>query len=604
MADKPTLKYTTTGTPVSFTQPANVGINFKWYVESVCTNASKKTWEIRYFLLVQSSKDISYASAEWSLPFGNDKYVGAYLRNSDGTKGTQAIPGDDKLHILYLEGDRARNGYIVDTQTAKGTSDVEELPSRQFLLYTSKDSETEKIWSYTGNIKFGGISTTSPSITEFSVLSRTKTSIKIGYRFSAPYLSTVRMKLNGTDVSVTQDVDVGYHEYTFTNLTEYTDYSVAVFVECQNGKTTSESTTTKTLPTYATSITCADNVYVDEGDTANLSVTVSPNNASEKKVRFRNQSNTGYSFNGNSSYKGTEATIRGNNEEGQSVPYELTVDTIDGSFLSKTVNVYVCRPAKSIAPNVSTKKMTIGQTYAISYTIYPIGSTDKTVTFTSSDTDVATVSGGVVTAVSAGTAIITLSLARRVGDPVTSSVLVEVVSTETTNDDIAFAPDFMTAEFVDSVFQNLNFYRSRLMSFNEITGNDYAWARNLDIPVFNPPDTNGFLTNPYDTRNVLNQIESCMSDLFDAIMTINEGDGYEDCRTAYAAFGHEEQHGGFEEFVFSRFYWGEMETIDDETLINDAVVLEPQSVVERWVSFGGGRYTAKIAEFLYINGAM
>lgn len=87
------------------------------------------------------------------------------------------------------------------------------------------------------------------------------------------------------------------------------------------------------------------------------------------------------------------------------------------------VNV-VSNPIINITPDVTELDMIAGDTYEVLYTLTPENPSDRTVRWSSSDTSVATVEGGVITAVSAGDATISIT-GGKVGseiDPVTIKV--------------------------------------------------------------------------------------------------------------------------------------------------------------------------------------
>lgn len=92
----------------------------------------------------------------------------------------------------------------------------------------------------------------------------------------------------------------------------------------------------------------------------------------------------------------------------------ITATTVDGSFSSKCV-VTVNSPAQHVDLNKSTLSIVEGTTSKLSATVYPLNSTQRTLSWTSSDSNVASVDQqGNITAVKAGTATITVSVAAGV----------------------------------------------------------------------------------------------------------------------------------------------------------------------------------------------
>ena len=149
------------------------------------------------------------------------------------------------------------------------------------------------------------------------------------------------------------------------------------------------------------SVSLQGSLTLTEGDTQKLTPTVSPSNASVKTVTW-------------TSYDSTVATVDQNGfvtavAEGSTT---IRVTTDDGG---KTATCDVTVKARvihvtGVSLNKTSLTLTEGETATLSATVTPADATDKSVTWTSGDTSIATVSSdGVVTAVKAGTATITVT---------------------------------------------------------------------------------------------------------------------------------------------------------------------------------------------------
>ena len=141
---------------------------------------------------------------------------------------------------------------------------------------------------------------------------------------------------------------------------------------------------------------------LDTGDTAVLTATVSPSNATDKGVSW-SSSNTGVATvdrSGNVRAVGAGTAV-------------ITVRTDDGSYTAKcTVTVKSDVKVEKISLSPSTLTLDKNSTYKLTYTISPSNAENKGVTWKSSDSSVARVdSTGRVTAVSVGKATITVTTA-------------------------------------------------------------------------------------------------------------------------------------------------------------------------------------------------
>ena len=104
----------------------------------------------------------------------------------------------------------------------------------------------------------------------------------------------------------------------------------------------------------------------------------------------------------------------------------ITVRTTDGSNLSSTCTVNVQVSATSVALNMTSAEMTVGGVLQLTATVLPTNATNRTVTWKSSNTSIATVnSSGLVTAKSPGSAIITATTTDGTNLSATCSLLVK-----------------------------------------------------------------------------------------------------------------------------------------------------------------------------------
>ena len=150
-----------------------------------------------------------------------------------------------------------------------------------------------------------------------------------------------------------------------------------------------------------TSVTLApETLSIEEGKTAELTATISPANASDQQFSWDVKDTEIASVYGYTSETKTVTALK----EGQT---QITV-TVDGQTASCTVTVTPRTiSVESITLNKTQLSLVKGATETLTATVLPTTATDKAVTWESSDTAVATVKDGIVTAVAAGNATIT-----------------------------------------------------------------------------------------------------------------------------------------------------------------------------------------------------
>ncbi|MFR0558996.1 Ig-like domain-containing protein, partial [Pseudoscardovia radai] len=133
-----------------------------------------------------------------------------------------------------------------------------------------------------------------------------------------------------------------------------------------------------------------------EGDSATLTATVAPSNATDKTVTWKSSDDSVATVsNGKvTAVKAGTATITATSSNGKSATATVTVNPA-------TV------PVTGVTISTDSLKLVEGQNGTLTASVTPSNATDKTITWSSSDDSVATVNGGIVTAVKAGTATIT-----------------------------------------------------------------------------------------------------------------------------------------------------------------------------------------------------
>jgi len=136
------------------------------------------------------------------------------------------------------------------------------------------------------------------------------------------------------------------------------------------------------------------------GDTLKLTATVAPTNASNKRISWSSDKIGVATVDTNG-----KVTAKGN---GTAV---ITATTLDGNMTATctiTVTTLVVIPVTSVAVTPSNLSLGIGSTSTLTATVLPVNATNKKVTWTSSNSNIASVdANGVVTAKAKGIIIIT-----------------------------------------------------------------------------------------------------------------------------------------------------------------------------------------------------
>ena len=194
--------------------------------------------------------------------------------------------------------------------------------------------------------------------------------------------------------------------------------TTTITVTTEDGSKTATCSVTVNAKVYPVTGVSLDKTTatLTEGETLTLTATVNPSNATNKNVSWKSSNTSVATVSGGkvTALKAGSATI--------------TVTTEDGSktaTCSVTVNAKVY-PVTSVSLNKSTATLTEGETLTLTATVNPSNATNKNVSWKSSNTSVATVSNGKVTAVKAGSATITVTTEDG-GKTATCSVTVKAI---------------------------------------------------------------------------------------------------------------------------------------------------------------------------------
>ena len=169
-----------------------------------------------------------------------------------------------------------------------------------------------------------------------------------------------------------------------------------ITAKTSNGKTASCNITVPVIDTTGITLNVTS-LSINKDSTTTLSATVLPANATDKTVKWRTDKS--YIASVDSSGKihansaGT-ATITAETNNGKTAACKVTV-------IDPTIK------AASITLNISSLKLTPGESYTLLAHVLPEQSINKSVTWTTSNKAVASVSNGKVTAIALGTATIT-----------------------------------------------------------------------------------------------------------------------------------------------------------------------------------------------------
>ena len=213
-----------------------------------------------------------------------------------------------------------------------------------------------------------------------------------------------------------------------TNKTVTWTTSSSTIATVVNGKVTGKKAGTVTITAKAGNKTATAKITVKEiavtsvtlnkttlslnvGSSATLTATIKPTNATNKTVTWKS-SNT------------SVATVSGGKITGKKAGTAKITATAGGKTATATVTVKTVAVTK-VTLNKTSANVNVGSSVTLTATVSPSNATNKTVTWTTSDSKIATVSGGKVTGKKAGKVTIT---AKAGGKSAKATITVKTVA--------------------------------------------------------------------------------------------------------------------------------------------------------------------------------
>lgn len=248
----------------------------------------------------------------------------------------------------------------------------------------------------------------------------------------------------------------------------------------------------------------ANTLSLQPGEKVNLTGRVYPDNCTVHSVTWT------------SSIEGV-ATVSQDGEvtaiaEGISI---VTVNC-DGKKDECTVTVAVIKvPVTSVSLDKNTAGLLVGETLQLSATVLPSNATDKTVIWTSSDSDVATVENGLVTALAAGEAVITATAE-------------EISATCDITITIPFSYGGMCMEAINSA--SVSIYNPKGLTIEyKVENNEWTTSNGTSINIrANTGERVWFRGRNESYRGVIFRNTSGAFYLYGNLMSLIYGDDYED----------------------------------------------------------------------------
>jgi len=175
--------------------------------------------------------------------------------------------------------------------------------------------------------------------------------------------------------------------------------TATVTVTTVNGGKTATCEVTVVIPVKEIALS-AETLELSVGESKKLEATVTPENATDKSVAWTSSDETVAAVDGEGNVKALKAGTA-----------TITATSVSNPDVSASCEITVIQPVESVTLDMASIVLEeIGATYQLMATVLPEDASEKAVTWASSDEAVCTVSAkGLVTAVSAGTATVTVT---------------------------------------------------------------------------------------------------------------------------------------------------------------------------------------------------
>ena len=288
-----------------------------------------------------------------------------------------------------------------------------ENAGNQALLWTTSDSEICTV-SATGVLypKKSGVCTITATTTDGTEISKSCT-VRVAEATSSIRLSRTSLNLSAGDkytltATVTSSDGSTYNDVKWksgdTSVATISNTGVitakgpgsVVITATAYDNTAKRAVCVLTVDQPVTGVTLPATLNVSLGGSKTLTPTITPSNATNKEVTWTSSNTSVATVSSSGKISGLKTGTT-----------NITCKTQDGSY-SATCVVTVVISATAIKLNKTSASLNSGDTLALSVTFTPTNTTNKNVTWTSSNEEIATVSSkGVVTAKAGGTCTIT-----------------------------------------------------------------------------------------------------------------------------------------------------------------------------------------------------